>query len=79
MQIAFQIVAHLSYTAIVTFQNILVLREISHLLLKVIDGAVQVVGAISKHILSLVAACLVVQDHNDHVSVNFLSILCHLL
>lgn len=43
-------------------------------MLKIENGSVQVVGAVIEHAQPLVAACLVVQDDNDHVTIYILAL-----
>ena len=52
-------------------QELFVFFEIGNFLFEVVDGAVEVTGAVGEHVESLVAARLVVEDHNDQVAVDF--------
>ena len=78
MQVTVQIVAYFSHAALFAFENVLVLGKVSDFLLQVVDCAVQVVSAISEHVLSLVTASLIVQNHYDHVPIYLLAILSEL-
>ena len=58
------------------FLDVLVLLfEAQQLLLQVVDGPVEVVGAVVQHAHPLVAAGLVIEDYNDHVPINFLALI----
>ena len=42
--------------------------------MEIVDGAVEVVGAFVQHAHSLIAACLVVQHDDNHISIHLLAV-----
>ena len=63
----------------VVIDEVIILAEVSDLLLKIVNRAIQVVGALLQHVQSLVTTSLVVQNDNDEVAVDFLAFRSNLL
>ena len=51
--------------------EVVVLRKVGYFLLKVIDRPIKVACTVHQHVQALVAACLVVQDDDNQVAVDF--------
>lgn len=71
----FEIITDFTHRILVriTIEYVLVLAEIRDLLLQVVYGSIKVASAVGQHVLALVAARLIVQDHDDHVPVHLLT------
>ena len=54
--------------------QVFILAEIRHFLVQVVYRSIEIACTVHKHILSLVAACLVVENDNNHVPINFLAL-----
>jgi hypothetical protein len=70
MRISDRLLAHLAHHK----QELVVISEVCYFLLEIVNRAVKIAGAIDKHVQSLIAASLVVKNHNDQVAVYFLSL-----